>query len=63
VLFASRKVDDTLWEIVNENLRFFLSSPGAQQWWRSQPLGLHRQFVESVESEVLGPGTGETSSA
>ena len=63
LLVATGKVEEELSDIVQNNVRFFLGSRGAQQWWRSQPLGLPRSFVEWVNSEILPPSTGETPAA
>jgi hypothetical protein len=63
VVYSEGKVDRSLWEIIDNNVRFFLGSPGAHQWWRSQPLAFHRGFVEWVEREVLPSGSGKPSPA
>lgn len=63
IVYSDGKVDRNLWAIIEKNARFFLASPGARQWWRSQPLGFHRGFVEWVEREVLAAGRGESPAA
>ena len=63
LLSATGKVNEELSSIVLNNVRFFLGSPGAQQWWRSQPLGLPRSFIEWVEDEIIPPGAGKTPAA
>jgi hypothetical protein len=46
-------IDSELWQATNRNLRYYLSFPGAQQWWRSQPLGLPEGFTEWVNGELF----------
>ena len=45
-------LDPRVWEKNMKTLKALAASPGWQQWWREQPLGYSRQFVELVDGII-----------
>ena len=61
-LYHRGRLDEEFWRAIEHNMKFYLSRPGVQHWWRTHPFKLDEAFTAYLNEYLKQTGTNEPNS-